>query len=287
MRRGVASWSCLVALVGAGLPAAAWSSARNLPPTPSLMVSPLDGQPIVEFSPSLLATESLDPEGGTVTYLFEVDSTEMFDSADSRSAVVPHTGVGTVAWDLEDAGVVLEENASTFVRVRAIDSDGNESPPDSISFMVRGPNDPPAIPLLVAPAPGGVGGPTPALVAQGTADPEGDAVRLEFIVAVDSALTDILARSERTLVEDGEEVSWTPDEPLEGDVWWSSRTWDAAQDSLGWAEPRAYSVQDAAPGDAPEEGQAASCATGQRPASWAALGLLGLLVGGRRQRGSH
>ncbi|MCO4772437.1 MAG: PKD domain-containing protein [Deltaproteobacteria bacterium] len=268
-------------------------SEANEPPTDIVFTAPEDGGAITDQSPALVATESTDAEGTEITYFFEVDSSPSFDSADYDSETVAHTGTGSVTWDLATAGVVLPENQLAYARVQATDGDGINSTPDVISFFVRGDNDAPDVPVLVSPEDGAIGGATPDLVATEPADSEGDPVRIEFIVARDMELTDVVTTSE-AIAATGD-TTWTVDVDLSGDLYWSARALDDGDAASDWAAPFAYSVEaggdddDSASGDDDDDdddGTGCDCASsvaGDASPSWMLL-LLPLAGLVRRRR---
>jgi PKD repeat protein len=221
-------------------------STDNAAPSLVVFLDPVDGGAEVNLSPPMVATEGIDPEGTAVSHLFELDAVATFDSADYVSETVLGDGSGEVIWSLEDAGIVLPENQVAYARVRGIDEDGVSTAPDVIAFLVRGVNEPPETPRLLAPDDGSAGGPQPTLVASLATDPEGDEVQIEFVVTRDEELTDVVAGS-GLLDLGGDNVSWTVPVPLSGDLYWSARAADPLGAESEWASPWTYSV--AAPGD--------------------------------------
>jgi len=222
-------------------------SESNGAPSDSLFLDPLDGQSVASLSPELVATESVDPEGTDVTYTFEVDTAVTFDSPNAASTTVSGTGSGSVSWDLEAAGIELVENTLNYAQVRAVDEDGISSTPDLISFFVRGVNEAPGVPELVAPTDGEQGGATPDLTVNDPSDPEGDVVSIEFLVATDEGMTEVVASSSPVITGAGT-TSWTVDVSLEGRVYWTARSMDTEGAMSDWATPWVYTVEPP-PGD--------------------------------------
>ena len=266
-------------------------TADNAAPTGVAFLEPLDGAVIAVLSPELVASEGVDPEGGALEYEFEVDTVASFDSADYATATLPGTGTGEVVWRLVDDGVVLPENAEVYARVRAIDEGGVTSTPDTISFFVRGDNEAPNVPVLVSPADAEETGASPVLVVEDPIDPEGDLVYVDFVVASDAELVEVLASVEGVLVAGNGTTSWTVDVALEGDVFWSARAIDAFGATSEWAAPVRFSAPTEAvipSGDDDDDGDGGGCdcntAGGDGPSALLLLLPLGLLI--RRRRGA-
>ena len=266
-------------------------SEGNEPPVGTVFVAPADGQAIDDQSPMLVATEAVDPEGTDVVYLFEVDSGPGFDSADYDSEEVVHNGSGEVMWDLADSGVVLIENQDTYARVRATDADGISSVPDTIAFFVRGNNDAPSVPVLVSPADGAEGVDRPVLEVEDPVDSEGDTVFVEFIVARDEALTDVVTSSDSVLSLGGATTEWQVDVGLSGELYWSARSVDDGGAESDWATPWLYTVPAVEVGDDdddddtdPDGCACASSVTGEASPTLAFLLLLPLAGLLRRRR---
>jgi cysteine-rich repeat protein len=217
-----------------------FSDATNEAPTGIGFLEPADGVDMADFSPALVASEGLDPEGTEITYLFEVDTVSTFDGEDYASAELPGTDEGSVTWDLAVAGITLPLNATTYARVRGTDEAGIASAPDTISFFVRGDNDAPGVPVLVSPEDGGSADDTsPELVVETPVDPEGDTVFIEFIIATDIGLTEVIGGVDSVVGGEGM-TSWVMDPALYGRFYWSARSFDIDGATSDWAEPWVY-----------------------------------------------
>ncbi len=226
------------------------------------LISPEDGSSTPERSPVLVASEGADPEGGALEYIFEVDSVDSFDGSDYATATVTGSGTGTVEWDLGEDGVELPQNAVAYARVSAVDEVGIASVPHTISFEVRGENDPPPVPELLSPVDGATEeSVTPVLEAGNVIDPEGDLVFYDFIVATDPELSDVVAGGEGLgllggtgpAATDGA-TSWQVDSNLNGDLYWSARAVDEFGEASEWAAPFALKVEGGEPNvEVPED----------------------------------
>ncbi len=217
-----------------------FSDATNEAPTGIAFLEPDDGVEMADFSPALVASEGTDPEGTAITYLFEVDTVSTFDGEDYASAEVLDADEGTVTWDLAIAGITLPQNTTTYARVRGTDEAGIASAPDTISFFVRGDNDAPGVPVLVSPEDGASAEDTsPELVVETPVDPEGDTVFIEFIIATDIGLTDVIGGVD-SVIGGVDTTSWVMDPALYGRFYWSARSFDIDGATSDWAEPWVY-----------------------------------------------
>jgi MYXO-CTERM domain-containing protein len=252
-----------------------------------VFVDPMDGDVVEELSPVLVAQEAIDPEGELVVYLFEIDLVDTFDSGDLEvSEPIPGTNAGTVWWDLAEDGVELPEQVEVFARVRAEDPAGGLSGWDTISFVVRGPNDAPAIPLLLAPEDGvALEDGLPTLVAAHVEDPEGDAVRYDFVIATDAELTDVVVQGWDVAPSAGDagdvdRTSWSLALDLDAGAWyWSARAVDELGAESDWAAAWSFTVPEPPTGDDDDDdGGAGGCDCGASMAGSSSGGLLALAL---------
>ena len=248
-------------------------STEDAAPTDTVFLSPEDGSVVATLTPLITASESSDPEGGDVVYRFELDSVATFDGPDYAT-----TTETTPEWDLDLDGIELSENTTFFARVRAEDLAGIESATDTISFFVSAANDAPVVPMLSAPADGAEASATPTLVVNAPGDPEGDVVFIEFVVAQDEALQDVVLTEDGVVVTDTGTVSWTVPQRLEGAHWWTARAVDEQGAASDWATPWSF----VAPGGETEPGCQCESSVVHGPAIgiWVLLPLVGL----RRRR---
>jgi len=210
----------------------------NQAPEATVFVEPTDGGSVDSLTPIFVVSESLDPEGGPVTHEFMLDALESFDSEELFVAELVGDGAGGEARLEFEPGVALTEHATYHARIQGRDLEGGVSGIDQIAFFVRGDNDPPSVPELVSPAPLFIVDSNPTLTSGEAVDPEGDAVSYEFIVAVDSGLTNVLATGTSTT------TSFDVEETLAGGAWWSARSVDEHGAASGWAEPRWLVAED-------------------------------------------
>src|SRR5262249_5394255 len=123
-----------------------------------------------------------DPEGGTVTYFFQVDRSPSFGSPDLQTSPEVPEGTRETAWT---PVVALEDNTVYYWRAAA--SDGNTLGPWSSvergRFFMNLANDPPGAPVLLDPVDGRiVTTATPPLLLRNAVDPDGDPLTYDFVV---------------------------------------------------------------------------------------------------------
>ncbi len=225
-------------------PALFFSDGTDEAPQGVAFIEPINNSSIVTPTPRLVATEGWDPEGTVVTYTMEVDTVGTFDSSDYESTTLEESGNGEIVWDLGVAGVTLEENSWIFARVQATDEGGVSSPPDTITFFVRGDNDAPPVPTLLSPEDGTESDDTtPTLTVETPVDPEADVVFIEFKLARDIDLDDVIGGVDSVLAT-GDSTGWVLDPPVNGTFYWSARAFDENGATSGWADPWLYTAPD-------------------------------------------
>jgi PKD repeat protein len=273
-------------------------STENEPPTGIVWVQPEDQDEVAGVSPLLIATEGVDPEGTPIQYRFEIDTVNTFDSAGFVTRSIDESLTGTIEWDLADSNELVElaENTWVFARVRGTDADGVPSAWDMISFFVRGENDPPDVPVLMAPEDNFTWEDLealPQLVIANSSDPEGDAVLYDFAVFADPESAEQLAMVPM-VVEDSSgqtHVEFPPAVSPIGDVYWTARALDEHGATSEWAFPNLLRFADdgeigddddsAAIGDDDDDdddGGDGGCACGSSLAQGAPTGAALLLV---------
>ncbi|WP_418119353.1 hypothetical protein [Variovorax sp. 350MFTsu5.1] len=200
----------------------------NLAPSPpAIMLPPVGGQS-ASLATALTVMNSVDPENDLITYVFEIDTANTFDSADKRtSGQVMQNTSGSTAWVTPP----LVENKMYWWRVKAQDGHA-ESAWVVGSFLMNAVNDPPPVPTIKNPGNGAwAGTQQPSLEVNPVVDPEGEAVRYEFEVFRDARLTRRVASgtSNNTALIVGT--------ALEDKVthWWRARSIDASGATSAWS----------------------------------------------------
>ena len=168
-----------------------WVETANSAPGAPFILSPPPGGEVPGPDLEMAVSNALDGDGDPLTYQFELDRVDTFDSDQRvKSGPVPE-GQETTAWAV--AG--LAENSRYFWRVKAVDPSA-ESPWVTGSFRVNGVNDPPPIPVVKNPGDGAwVDSLTPRLVVHPLTDPDGDGLSYRFLVYADQELTEPMAES--------------------------------------------------------------------------------------------
>ncbi|WP_432728903.1 hypothetical protein [Variovorax sp. W6] len=202
----------------------------NLAPTmPGIVSPPVGGQSATPATP-LTVLNSIDPENDLITYVFEIDSVNTFDSADKRtSGQVMQNSAGSTTW----VTPALVENKRYWWRAKAQDGHA-ESAWVMGNFLMNAVNDPPPAPTVKNPGNGAwAATQQPSLEANPVIDPEGEAVRYEFEVFRDAGLTrrvssgmsNTTALIVGTVLED------------KTTHWWHVRAVDASGAMSAWSTP--------------------------------------------------
>lgn len=224
----------------------------NQAPTAPTPLSPIGTSPTV--SPDLVIGPSTDPEGDPLTYTFEIDTTDRFDSpALQRAEGVFPSGPGVdpdldkVRWPVPQP---LTENVVYFWRARANDGLAVGDWSEVVSFRVDEANQGPSVPTPQSPTDGVlVETVTPPLAAINSTDPEDDTLTYDFEVYSDEALIDRVAAVDR--IREGEDQTrWVVSPQLENgrSYFWRCRANDEELPS-DWslAEPFRVNTMNEAP----------------------------------------
>lgn len=202
----------------------------NTPPTTPVLVSPARDA-IVATSTTLLSVESgTDAENDLISYVFELDTVETFDSGEKQTSGTVVRAAGTLtSWTTGP----LVENKRYFWRVKAQDG-RTETDWVGSRFRMSAVDDAPPTPTVMNPGDGAWSGTRqPVLEVNPVEDPEGAAVRYEFEVYRDAALG--------TLVWSGtsDTTSMTTAATLDDATthWWRARALDAGRVASAWTAP--------------------------------------------------
>jgi len=162
----------------------------NTPPSAPVIVSPAIGGQSTTSTAALTIQNSVDAEGDLITYVFELDTVDSFDSGNKRSSgqVIQSASAQTV-WNVN----ALVENQRYHWRVKAQDGRA-ESAWVAGNFLMNAVNDAPPAPTIHNPGNGAwTATLQPSLEANPVQDPEGGAVSYQFEVYRDAALTSRVA----------------------------------------------------------------------------------------------
>ena len=200
----------------------------NAAPTTPVIVSPAVGGQSINPNTVLTIQNSTDADNDLISYLFEIDTLNTFDTADKRSSgqVVQSTGNQT-AW----IAINLVENKRYWWRVKAQDGRA-ESAWVVGEFLMNAVNDAPPAPTINNPGNGAWSATQqPSLIANPVLDPEGDAVRYQFEIYKDAALS--LLAAEGT----SPNMGWIVPLQLKDKTthWWRVRAVDPQNAASPWS----------------------------------------------------
>ncbi|MBW2284856.1 MAG: hypothetical protein JRF65_09690 [Deltaproteobacteria bacterium] len=217
----------------------------NAAPTPPVISYPVAGSEIATREDGLCALNATDADGDALTYEFELDEKESFNSeAGQASGPMPESEEAT-CWHVSD----LKDNTLYHWRVRA--NDGTACSHWSVGqFFVNLQNDPPDAPVVKNP--GSLAWTetlTPALELHPAPDADGDALSYELELYGSAGSFDFLARSESAY------GVWVMDPPLDDATWyyWRARAVDEHGAASDWGDETAFFVKDNGVDDPPEQ----------------------------------
>lgn len=188
------------------------NTANDAPPAP-VILAPLSGSEVSTPSLDLVVENVVDIDGDELTYTFELDTVNTFDSPGKRMSGSLAGGVGETCWTVS----ALADNTRYHFRVRAEDG-AAESPWASGSFLVNTENDPPSLPTVKNPGEGAwVQSLTPVLEVTAAVDMDEDALSYEFEIFDSKSCSNLLARGI------SREPRWVLPFELANDVWYSWR----------------------------------------------------------------
>ena len=240
------------------------NTANDAPGAPGL-VEPGDGAEASALELDLIVANATDVDGDALTYVFEFDKVNTFDSLTKRASGNLAEGSGRTAWRV--AG--LEENTWYYWRVKA--SDGAAESPWTIGkFFVNTSNEPPAVPTIKNPGNGAwVSTLTPTLEVQPANDPDNDTVTYRFELYADAGLSALVGAFEapapvHVLAAALSDNTWH---------YWRARAVDAHGSASGWTETASFFTDGNGVNDPPaltlrEPAQNLSARDGTVPIRW-------------------
>ncbi len=219
--------------LGAQMPTAArWFlvNTGNAAPTDPVLLSPAVGGQSTSVNTALTIQNSTDADNDLLTYVFEIDTVNTFDSGDKRtSGQVIQSATGSTSW----AVTGLVENKRYWWRVKAQDGRA-ESAWVVGDFLMNAANEAPPTPTVKNPGNGAWSATQqPTLEANPVIDPEGDPVQYRFEVFRDAALSLKVADGVST------NTSWVASPPLDDRTtyWWHVQAVDPQGAASGWTGP--------------------------------------------------
>lgn len=199
---------------------------NHAPSTPTI-VSPVVGSDVTTPEIALLRIgNSTDGDGDPITYRFEIDEVNTFDSSERSSAEVPADGSGITGW--QATGVI--ENQRYYWRVKANDGHG-DSEWVLGEFIMDAANEAPSQPTVANPGDRAwVATQLPTFTVNPAIDPEQDAITYRFEVYRDPAMSNLVASGSSST------ESWQPSTALDDKTthYWRARAEDTASAGSAW-----------------------------------------------------
>ncbi|MHC9510382.1 Ig-like domain-containing protein [Kangiella sp. M94] len=213
-----------------------WTISNQAPPAPTIVGPELDSE-TTSTTPTLEVSNVTDPNNDVVSYKIELDKVNTFDSEALQAY--------SFEIDLQKASQTqqvseLRDNQTYYWRVKAIDTYGAESAWVSSSFFVNTENDAPSLPSVKNPGnEAWVDTLTPNLQLNASTDVDGDAVRYEFEVYLDSGLNNLVqiyaVEAPEVMLEILSDNRW---------YYWRARAIDDEELDSGWIETHQFFVND-------------------------------------------
>jgi len=204
------------------------------PSTPTVLSPPLGGESSVSNT-ILTIQNSIDADGDLITYVFELDTVNTFDSSSKRSSgQIIQGGGSTTGWPVAD----LVENQTYHWRVKAQDGRA-ESAWVAGSFMMNAVNEAPPAPTVSNPGNGSwVSTQQPTLQVNPVQDPERKTVRYQFEVYAGAGLMNMVAEG----ISDA--PGWIPPSALTDKTthYWRARALDDLNLPSEWSAVSSFYV---------------------------------------------
>lgn len=200
----------------------------NSAPSAPVALSPINGVDVTTAGiANLVVQNSTDADHDTLTYRFQLDTVNTFDSANRRDSNAIVAGSGTTSWPVD----LLVENQRYFWRAKAKDF-RSESDWSFGEFVMNAANEAPSLPVIANPGDRSwVGTQFPTFSVYASIDPEHDPVQYRFEVYRDSALQTREASATTA------NLSWQPPSPLADKAthFWRVRAEDSHGAASAWS----------------------------------------------------
>jgi len=209
----------------------------NTAPSAPVLLSPAPGGQSADAATSLMIQNSVDAENDLITYVFEIDTVNTFDSSHKKSSGQLISGASGSHWTVTD----LLENSRYWWRVKARDGRA-ESAWVVGDFLMNALNEAPPTPTVKNPGDGAwTASQQPGLEANPVVDPEGEPVRYQFQVFRDAALTQAVAEG----TSDGTAFIVPAALADKTTHWWQVRALDGQGLASPWSAPAVLYVSTA------------------------------------------
>ncbi|CAN7322003.1 hypothetical protein [Rhizobacter sp. LjRoot28] len=206
----------------------------NAAPTSPTVAAPLPGATVTTTSVTLVAGNATDADRDALTYVFELDTVESFDSGAKRvSGSLPQQAGGSTSWTVSG----LVENTRYHWRVKAQDG-VSESAWASAVFTMNAVNDAPSVPTVANPGHGAwTSAIAPVLEVNPATDPDDDTVTYAFQLAATEAMNPVLRSGTSPT------TSWTLAPVADKRrYWWRVRAVDPKGKTSAWSAPSQFTV---------------------------------------------
>lgn len=200
----------------------------NHVPTVPVIISP-DGLTEIETYDVLLTVENAtDEDADPLTYIFEIDKSNTFDSPDRQTSEAILEETETTSFEVSD----LEENQKYYWRVKA--SDGSAAGKwANAGFFVNSINDAPMVPTLKNPGQNAwVDTTNPVLSLHSGKDPDNDQLEYRFEIYSNQELTHFVTQT------DSADPDWTVSIDLKNNTryFWRAQTVDEHGVTSAWTD---------------------------------------------------
>jgi len=204
----------------------------NDAPEAPVISSPAIGSEVPLQELDLVVENAFDLDWDVLTYFFELDSVETFDSAAKQTSGEISEGTDTTSWHVTG----LDDNTTFYWR--ALASDGYADSPWALgNFFVNTVNDAPSVPTVKNPGDGSwVDTLTPKLELNPSGDPDHDTLTYEFELYADAGLTQFLAAAQSDIPE------WVISPELTDNTWyhWRAQAEDVHGVVSGWMNAASF-----------------------------------------------
>ncbi|MCP4671587.1 MAG: hypothetical protein GY857_09795 [Desulfobacula sp.] len=200
----------------------------NHAPTVPVIISPDASTEIETYDVLLTVENSTDEDTDPLTYIFEIDKSDTFDSPDRQTSQVIFEETETTSFQVSD----LEENQKYYWRVKAGDGSA-ASKWANAGFFVNRINDAPLVPTLKNPGHNAwVDTTNPVLSLHSGSDPDQDQLEYRFEIYSNQELTHFVVQT------DSLDPDWTVSIDLKNNTryFWRAQTIDEHGVTSAWTD---------------------------------------------------
>ncbi|MGB5106386.1 MAG: discoidin domain-containing protein, partial [Candidatus Zixiibacteriota bacterium] len=198
----------------------------NTAPSVPNLSSPAAGGQVGTLTPTLVLSNSSDPENDVLTYNIQVSTSATFSTITAQASGIAE-GSGTTSWAVNTN---LVSGTTYYWRARSFDGFLYSNYSASRTFNVSV-NSAPSVPTLASPIGGSqVGSLTPTLTINNSTDAEGNTIIYDFQVSTTSGFAAITAQANGVAQGGSGVTSWVVGTNLTNGntYYWRSRAYDGA-----------------------------------------------------------